>query len=98
MLVTHPCGSLAQWMLGLCVCVRIDLECVARAGLPDEENRQADQQDPAWKHELCPTLLGGGHQKNKSQQETRDETQRGRAEVGSPTVLTDSVNAAIRMA
>lgn len=45
-----PLRVLAQRMLGLCVCVRIDLECVARAGLPDEENRQADQQNPAWKH------------------------------------------------
>jgi hypothetical protein len=99
MLVTHRCGSLAQLMVGLCVCVRMDLECVRRAGLSDEENRQADQQNPAWKHELCPTLLGGCHQKNQSHQVSRYETQRGRAEVRSPTVLTDSVNtAAIRMA
>ena len=61
-------GPFAHLMLGLCVCVRIDLECVRRAGLPDEENRQADQQNPAWKHELCPTLLGGCLQKNQSHQ------------------------------
>jgi hypothetical protein len=61
-------GPFAHLMLGLCVCTRIDLNCAGRAGLADEENRQAHQQNPAWKHELCPTLLGGCHQKNQSDQ------------------------------
>jgi hypothetical protein len=34
-------GFLAQPMLGLCVCVRIDLDCAGRAGLANEEYRHA---------------------------------------------------------
>jgi hypothetical protein len=71
-LVTHRFGSLAQLVLGLCVCVRIDLECAGGPGLPDEENRQAHQQNPAWKYELCPLLLGGRYQKNQSDQVSQE--------------------------
>jgi hypothetical protein len=92
-------GPSPQLMVGLCVCVRIDLECVRRAGLSDEENRQADQQTQLGNTSCVQRCSAAATRRTRAIRYPRNETQRGRAEVRSPTVLTDSVNtAAIRMA
>jgi hypothetical protein len=82
------------------VCVGTDPDSADTVRRPNEENHQAHQQNPARKHELCPTgarqplLKEPGRSGNP-----RYETHRGRAPVLRAAVLTEIVNtAAIRMA